>query len=45
MLIMRKWDKRKIIELIRIIFEYRENIFDKQNIEVWNDIVKYLNNK
>lgn len=42
---MRKWDKRKTIELIRIIFEHRENISDKQNTEAWNDIVKHLNNK
>lgn len=42
---MRKWDKRKTIELIRIIFKHRENISDKQNTEAWNDIVKHLNNK
>lgn len=42
---MRKWDKRKTIELIRIIFEHRENISDKQNTQAWNDIVKHLNNK
>lgn len=42
----RNWDLNETIELIRLIFEHKESIFDeKEKVNAWTGIVKQLNDK
>lgn len=42
----RNWDLHETIELIRLIFEHKESIFDERGrVNAWTDIVTQLNGK